>query len=510
MIKQKLSTIIKFNNWEKLNDMYSLINNKNYIMLLCTSIKYHSKECFDILISHPKNKDYINTLSSYHYITLVFENYINGPNKSNEYYIEKVFPELALINSYSMNYIIQNTNLFAKIYNNIIKSELSLNYLLCQICMNNSIDIFNNVFNHIKNNQNHFPFFNNNWVNKIILYNCLIFDNVEVLKVLDNFGYNIDYVLTGNIKISSLVLSLSDIDNKMYDLKCFKYLITKTTTEQNLLWSVHLNLKHFNYCNHFYKLTTNWDFNYDKFKELDPINNMVDLEEPYYNLELTNENLGLAMLNEDDFNNGFIDIYNFERSINILYSLIQTQTQTPNLKIKKYLENINKIPNIDIIDQISFYLCIIIQNISIIKRKLKRKNKLDKLIKILKIIAYFKTNKLSTYNPIIKINEYIQPKTKTLIKNIIYFLTKLSYDIPDNIKPELIQKIFTKREIKNWEIIIKSQSEDFILKNIKNIRRVSSIKYKYKTTPSNNVIVDDESDELEQNEPEQNDIDIEL
>ncbi len=508
MTKLNLSTIIKYNNWEKLNDMHSLINNKNYHMLLCTSIRYHSKECFDILIAHPKNKEYINTLSGYHYISFVFENYINGPNKSNEYYIDKIFPLVAFINSESIEYILKNTNLFGKFFNNIDISESSLNYLFRQICMNNNVEIFNIVYNHIKNNPNHFPFFNNGWVNKNILYNCLIFDNVEVLKVLNELKHNIDHVLWDNIQISSLVLSLVDATNKTHDLKCFKYLITKTTTDQNLLWSVHLRLKQYPYCNQFYKLNINWDFNYDKLNELTPLNNMENLEQNN-NPELTNENLGLQILNDDDFYNGFIDFNNFESVVNILYNLTQMQLTNPDPKVKKYLENINKIPNIDIINNLTFYLCLLVKHSIIIKRRIKRKQIIiDKIIKTLKIIEYFKINKLSTYNPIIKINEHMEPNAKKIFKKVILFLAKLSYDIPDNIKTELFPKIFTKKEITNWDTMIKSYNEDLILKNIKNINK-SSMKYRPKYKRSKMVL---EQDDDELDDEEQNDVnnDIEL
>ena len=111
--KMNLLKYVAYNNHEKLNENKLHIP-KKFRSLLVASVKYHSKECFDVIIDNDNIMSFLN--KSPYSVTCIFENFVLAPNDSNKYYVDKILPLLSVITSGSMNCIVNNLYLFQNIF----------------------------------------------------------------------------------------------------------------------------------------------------------------------------------------------------------------------------------------------------------------------------------------------------------------------------------------------------------------------------------------------------------
>jgi hypothetical protein len=486
-----LISIIKYNNYELLSKNINKINSNNYIKLLATSFEYHSKECFDILTNHTLSKEWLNQINRNNIKLLpsMFEMYIFGPNIQNEYYLDKILSSLALFTHHSIKILVSDLQLFQKVFMKIDKCELFFRVSFYFCSKYNKFDIFKFLIEYLRNN-NQYSFLNNEWVQRFILFYCLIYDCIDILRELDILGYNISSCIKDDKKVESIIVSLYRVTNKFtYDTKCFDYLISKNiTTNKNLLCAYIIDNCLFEdmiepydyYSKELFKLENDFNFNYNNI-EFPSIEN--------YNVSnddiLNNETLITHI------QNGYV-IFN-TRTLNMLIDKLD------NPLIKQLTQNIFNIENIDIFREIAVSILKSINTQKLYINNL-RSNKYKKLVvnfykmeilNLMKICKYVKENNLSNYNPL-DIQIFECKKNKKLCKNIIKYLIKLSYELPNEIK----KLYFTKNEIKNLDKIIKAETINDLLKNIKNdFKKKKPSKQNNQSTP--NISLDEEQDENE-------------
>lgn len=475
-MSNKLSNYAIYNNWEKLGENSSLINEKNFSSLVEKAVKYHSKECFDILIQHQNAREWLSKYPKK--LTYIFENFVNAPNNQNEYYLNKVLPFIAVLNYRSLEKIMENSQLFSKIFTKLKKDERTIKHIFVQVIARNNIETFRYIYNWIKSNPQNFPFFNNNWFSFNILSICLEQDNLEILKELEKDVQNLSTVNVGLTPVPSLIISLLNINmnwgyRRRYNFgqnekkfECFKYLISKgVTTEQNLIWPAVLEIDDLScYLVDYFHLNVDWSFDFSRYQ-----NDDINLIQQVHNV-INSENL-LVKLTED---NEYHDFWMWKQILDIIHYLVKTVSTVP--KIKNYLTNINTIPNVDIIEKLCVNLLKLIKDIesplrsSYRRTTWKRRQKKiigNYLLETLEIIRYFKENKLTNFNLLNMIGEYTQIKNKTTLKQIVIYLMKLDYEITDDYKNNIVPKIFTKKEVKDLDKIVEKSKLDEILKTIK-------------------------------------------
>jgi hypothetical protein len=501
----KLSNYVIYNNWEKLDEDFSLINEKNLSNLVEKAVKYHSKECFDILIKHPNIREWISKYPKK--ISYIFENFVNAPNYLNEYYVNNILPYIAVLNYKSIEHIINNHLLFSKIFTKLKNDENTIKHLFIQLITSNNIDSYKYIYNSIKSNPLNFSFFNNNWINSNILFVCLEQDKLEILKELEKDNQNLSTVNIGFTQIPSLIISLLNRNinwgyKRMYNFKhekkfeCFEYLLSKNiNTEHNLLWSTILDIDNSSYCLiDYFPLNIDWPFNFTKFS-----NDNINLIQQVHTI-LNPQNLLIILEQNNNLNNSY-NFYMWRQILDLIYYLIKTVNSIP--QIKNYINNINNIPNFDIIEA----LCInIFKSIKEIenpirttyrngRHKWRRRQKNIKshyLLRALQTIKYFKENKLSAFNPLTMINNYIEIKSKSILKQIIIYLIKLDYTVSQDFKTNVISKVFTKKEIKEFDKTIKKSKLDNIYKTIK--KNISEMKQSVRITRKSRIVVIPEID----------------
>jgi adenylate kinase family enzyme len=453
----KLLSYVEFNNWEKLEENFALVTELNYCTLLSKSIKYHSKECFDQLIEHPKIKEYLNNLQEMHKISIVFVNYNMAPNTSNEYYINKILPHLAILSFYSVRCIVSNLKLFSMFISKFKLTKPIVEALFIEIIKFKNIDVFRMFFNYIKSKSENYSFFSDNFVNSVILYCGLLFDNVDVLKELDLMGYDLTNI--NDRQMSTLILGLKHFVCNRTAL-CFEFLVNKNiTTTQNLLWSLGIST----YICHTikdYMLENAWTT--DNHNLQDQQNNLDDNE-----YILTNEHLRPIL------GNGCAgkDWMQIARIYTYLIGLAKSVAGVKNLLIAT-----NQVQDLHVVNTIIKSMCLTINN-KIVMHRRRRAYQNEKTIKnsillfinqTLNIIKYFKTNKITNFNPLTSIDNYLEVKNNKIIyQYIVMYLLKLEFEVTDNTKKKVINKLFNKNELKNLNTVLQKTKLKDIEKNIK-------------------------------------------
>jgi hypothetical protein len=508
-MSNKLANYTIYNNWEKLDEEIGLLNEKNFGGLVEKSVKYHSKECFDILIQHTKARDWINEYPRK--LTGIFENYVNAPNNHNEYYVNKILPLIAVLNFKSMNEIIKHPHLFSKIFIILKTDEKTIKYLMIQVINSNSIECFKFMFNYIKSNPQTFPFFNNNWINSNILFSCLEQDNLEILKELEKDGQNLSVVNIGFTPVSSLIISLLNRNlNCRYikgynrnipknNFKCFEYLLSKNiNTEHNLVWSAIIEIDPIDsYYNDYFHLNVDWAFDFDRFPKDDS-----NITQQVHSI-ITSENLSAKLSEEHEYP----EVQLWRQIINNIYYLVKSVKSLP--QVQNYLTKINNIPNLDIIQKIFTHIFMLVNDLETTIKPTnrylymrtawkKRQNKIrgQTILKALEIVRYFKEHNLTNFNSLNMVSNYVQTKNKSILKQIVIYLMKLGYETLEDFKTNVVPKVFTKKEIFDLDKTIEKSKLDDILKLIK--KKVLDIKLQKRKNPV--VIVPGIGGENEANE----------
>jgi hypothetical protein len=184
-----------------------------------------------------------------------------------------------------------------------------------------------------------------------------------------------------------------------------------------------------------------------------------------------------------------------DKIVEIIHYLIENSTR-PN--VKNIIDNINTIPNYDLGEKLVLFLLnfidYVVSNNSRYGRygryrKTQLSIKIKLIVKSFEIIKYFKDNNISNYNPFTKIEEIKLIKNKILVKDIVYGLNKLGYQIVSEQKDQILASIFTKKEIKNMDSFLSKTPFDTFLKQIKKTlkNKTDNIKRRRRILPVQNL-----------------------
>lgn len=449
--KLNMTKYIVYNNYNKLNENKEYIDSK-FRNLFINSVKYHSKECFDIIINHD---NIISNLHKHYYCLWdVFQNYMMAPNEINKYYVNMIIDKISLIDTSTLQTIVQNNDMFHIIFNKLIKNENIFIYIMDIICTYDCEDAFTMVYDHLK--VNNYPFFNNRWINNNILLNTLIYDSINIIKILDNDNIDITNIILSDTKsISSLVISLSTINNyDKNDSMTFKYLLTKVNNINiNLLWVILIGDLSENE-KEIYKLHN--DFNLPEhpyyYEDNDHIHYNINKINEMPNF--TDEILAAELIEYLDEDNEYSDDYNLKDILNIICFLLKNN----NNEIVKNMLNSILLPNLNIIERISKNIFKIIKNIDRIKIRRHRHRRINNIIKTkikriensLDIISYYKTINNDIYNPLNKDIIHIKTNNKKLLRDTIIKLIEMKFPISNDFRSEILMNLFTTKQVENF------------------------------------------------------------
>jgi hypothetical protein len=440
--KMNLLKYVAYNNHEKLNENKLHIP-KKFRSLLVSSVKYHSKECFDVIIDNDMIVSFLN--KSPYSITCVFENFTLAPNDSNKYYVDKILPLLSVITSGSMNCIVNNLYLFQNIFNKLEKNEHMFIHLFDIICHNDSIISYKYLYNHIVSNN--YGFFNADWINRHILIPCLVADSINILKELDNNNINIKSIIVSeNKSISTLIISLASVYHfNKKNVDCFDYLLTKNNNiEQNLLWI--FAIRPFYSCDkEYFKLDVqNIDDANDYIPDhISKLNDMGDFT------DVNLRNIIMEYFMEVEY-----DSYHTNEMIKLLHTII---LKAHNNMVKDLLQKTITIPDVNIIEKITKNIFDNIESLTNMRKQYRRrraliliKRKIKKINTAINVIKYFKTNYCDNivYNPLQELNININSTQKKLVKQTIMEFIDMKFSISNEFKTNVLEKLFTKNQVK--------------------------------------------------------------
>jgi len=479
----KIIKLIENNDYDKFD--INLVNETNYLECLITSIKYRSKDIFNKLIDIPNNKIWINKIDFR--LNKLFETYISAPNYSNEYYIDKIMPCLAITNIYIIEQSCKNKKLFLFYFNKINKSEYILNKMSSFLIKNDNLELFSIIYNYLTTYQNELLWFNSDWIYSNILYHILINDAIQILKFLDSQNIQIKYTKYADVHISSLLFCLF-FKNKKFKSQCFEFLLSKNIPyTHNLLWAVFFN--QFEDSFNFY---INFNTNMEYFK----LNNDFYFDFSGFDINDFYEDNKLNILIEDNNYSNYFSDQSLKNKLSssttsdiilLLNYLIKLSTNYPS--IHNYIVNIFNILDFNLTKHILTIILSHIPEIQNLKSKNKKlyfhfKNKTKFIIKGLKVIKYIYTHQISNYHSIDDSLFIISKSNKIILKKIILYLLHLKCNISYSIK----NSIFYKKEINNLSKIASKYSFTFFTSDIKKFYSIK-IKNKNKNKNKNNLFI---------------------
>ena len=356
-----------------------------------------------------------------------------------------------------------------------------------------------------------YSFYSNAFIIEHIVYNAVTSGAIGIVKQLDTLGYNLSKTKYKGREVSTLCLTLGI--TKVPD-QIFRYLYNKyPAITQNLLWCNWLENDYFENYDYYLRLNIDWtpSINFDKLTEGNRVDDNNEIA------ELTQDNLVLkiqTMVKELEAEGSYYNIrYYFETMFNTVDYLIGLIPEYPPLL--QYLKTILVIPEVNIMKLVSYIfkttIALIKDNNTSTKSRYARsrikslrvrrtKRAIETLNSTFNIVRFMKENKLSDYNPIQldyfsdKIN-----KAKNYTRILIMHLIKLGFPVPDQFKKEIMEKIFSKTELKTLDNSVKVLKSDNFFAELKSLRKVKKDK---KTITKNNAHVPamDESDDEEFNE----------
>ena len=289
----KIFELVQYNNYEELDKIIKytkvdlLLSNRRNEYLIPISIKYRSRECFDLLIE----SKYIDTTNSEkNGLRIAIEYYCNAPNESNSYYLIRLigkqvqfkidifhhifkygFPEI--FNEYLLNilnqnnfqkiflYSLSNPIAMKKVLNNGFQYNLITEEVACS-CLNSTYDnIYDSLFEFVNNNINVFnskenvlKYFNRSFqspttikyivdnINKfnpnldlsdliINYYNNNTYNNYECLYILRLYHILINFESLK--KLNSKFVNIENIIKNIFDWKKIESLINFDSIDYN-------------------------------------------------------------------------------------------------------------------------------------------------------------------------------------------------------------------------------------------------------------------------------------
>ena len=510
---KSLSLYVKHNNWEKLEENIQMVTENNFNTLITTSVIYHCKECFDILNKLPNRIKWINKERTHWKLRKIFENYAYGPNKSNEYYLVKIFEIMEYIDVHIIKTLLVNKNIFHMVFARLVKNKQSITALINKIIDKDDVEAFMLIHNFLLDNTEQYPFYSNGFVIDTVLFFAICYNATNIVKKLHGLGYNLSKVKYQGQDVSTLLLTLSQGYTSDSDTM-FKFLYEKyPQLTQNILW-----------CNWF---TDGWGLNYGYYLALnfdwEPTVDFTKLANDYNQDNdgqqqmgaLTQDNLILefqTIINEmlDQEGNYLESYYYFQTMMNTLDYLIGLTPEHP--EITQYLKTILVLPGIDLMQ----IICSMVngslkslntsssshyKNYRRTRRLIMRSRRVriagEILESVFNIVRFMKTHKLGDFNPLQL--EYFADnitKGKQYSKLILAHLMHMGFAVSDEFRKSVVEKVFNKTELKSLETTIKLLKAENFAKELKAIGKPKKTAKKRTSKKRVQVPAMDDSDDL--------------
>lgn len=481
---KSLSQFVTYNHWEKLSDNFLAVSETNFISLVATSVIYHSKECFNLLIKHDNRIKWINKQYNHRKLRKVFENYYYGPNKLNEYYVREILKIIEFIELANLKYLMINKEIFYLVFDKLEKTQSSIIAIIHKISQADDVDAFLIVHNFMLKNSQTYPFYSDQFIIDTILYEVIISGAIGIIKELDKFHYNLSKTKYKSQDVSTLVLALGLTNEKD---QVFRYLYNKyPEITQNLLWCNWIEPNYSDNYAYYLKFNIGWTPTIDFTKIIgnyEPNDNGQILE------QLTQDNLILkiqTVINELEEDDAYYEIhYYFDIMFDTIDYLIRL-SKISHPELSQYLKTILSTNELNLMKMVC---SVFIPTINTIKndnssskfsrarmssiRKRRTKRAIEKLETIFNIVRFVKENKLPEYNPIQL--EYFSKninKAKPYVKVIIMHLIKLGFPVSEQFRKEIIENVFNKTELKTFETTINNLNSDNFFRDFKAIKKL--------------------------------------
>lgn len=146
------------------------------LSLIYRAIEVRALKTFDLLIGIPEINVYSNTSGYINGLTIALKYYMEAPNISNKYYLDRLLQKNIHIDLYTLYESMKNEELFTILFNRINKTENNIRSILSRIICNDNIDMFKKIYDYIESND--IEYYKN--------YNKDIFNNKIFETVLQN------------------------------------------------------------------------------------------------------------------------------------------------------------------------------------------------------------------------------------------------------------------------------------------------------------------------------------
>ncbi len=498
---KSLVQYVKFNNWEKLEENIQAVTELNYSTLVITAVVYHNKECFDILMLNPNKTKWLNNRRGHWKQKKIFENYYYGPNKLNEYFLLKVLELYEYTETENLKFLLGNKNIFHLFFCKIVKTVQSIRSVFKIICSSDDVDAFLLVHKYMEDNKQTYPFYTTSYILNNLFLICIESGSIEIIKKLYQMGFNLSKIKYFNQEVSSVIFALRC---GIYTNGIFEFLYEKyPNPTENFMWCNYLLRYSFSETtDYFLKLSFNWEptVDYNKiiedYKEDYPYDNPNEVF-----VQLTTNNLIFniqTLINEIEDNK-----YELSDECSVLFSAFNYLTSLipkyPNLF--EQLKTMMLLPGIDLLKISCYNLQSEIESIKYDKRQItwRRssrlgtnsfrkhliKTRIRKLENIYNIIKFLKTNKMSEYN-VLQIEYFESHITygKQYLKVILSYLINLGFVVTEQFKKQIIEKVFTKVELKSLDKTIKNLNPLKFSSSINEIAKTCIIKKKLRIRKS--------------------------
>ncbi len=490
---KSLAQFVKYNNWEKLDENIQAVTESNYATLVTAAVVYHSKECFDILMKHPNKIPWINKPRGHWRQRKIFENYYYGPNKLNEYYLQKVFELYEYSERENLKFLLTNKNIFHGAFNKIVKNPSSVKAVFNEICKSDDVEAFFLVDKYMRDNVQTYPFYNNTFVLNNLVSMSINYGSIEIIKKLHQLGFDLSKTKFKNQDVSSVVFALGCMDNDKAQI-VFEFLYEEYPNQnQNLLWSNFIQWDWTDSCDYFVQLSFPWEPTVDFAKLADDYRDYHQDDPNEVFVQLTHDNLVLkiqTIINELVEDDALDEVqYHFSNLFSTLDYLIKLIPKYPQLEAQ--LKSMLNIPGIDMMKLICYYLGGTFSSIQYDKlrnssryyrrsrrfRTYRAKQNAEKLEQTFNIAKFLKANKLSEHN-VLQV-EYFSKylvKTKQYLKVILAHLMKLGFVVTNEFKKEIVEKVFTKVELKSLDTTVKNLKSTGFIADIKGVVKPKKIR----------------------------------
>lgn len=160
------------------------------LSLIYRAIEVRALKTFDLLMGIPEINVFSNTSGYINGISIALKYYMEAPNISNKYYLDRLLQKNIHIDVYTIYESIKNEELFTMLFNRINKTENNIKSILSRIISNDNIDMLKKMYEYIESNdieyyKDHNKNIFNNKIFEIVLQNNYGSKQLNKVPIID-------------------------------------------------------------------------------------------------------------------------------------------------------------------------------------------------------------------------------------------------------------------------------------------------------------------------------------